>query len=102
MIHILATEKQAGEKKEMQAVQDSNASELSMGSFLERAKVKSSASYSNSSWDIADAYTEGEVELEKMDKDELPPEMASLEDDEREEYVEELIEKRKKNPGRNS
>ena len=83
-------------KKEMQAMQDSNASELSMGSFLERAKVKSSASYSNSSWDIADAYAEGEIELEKMDKDDLPPEMAVLEDEEREEFVEELIKKRKK------
>ena len=83
-------------KKEMQAMQDSNASELSMGSFLERAKVKSSPSYSNSSWDIADAYTEGEIDLEKMDRDELPPQMASLDDKEREKFVEKLIDKRKK------
>ena len=68
------------EKKEMQAIQDSNASELSMGSFLERAKVKSSSSYSNSSWDIVDAYSEGEINLEEMDSEDLPPEIAGLDD----------------------
>ena len=82
-------------KKEMQMEQDSNASELSMGSFLERAKVKSSASYSNSSWDIVDAYEEGEIDLDKMEEDELPPEMAQLDSREKKEYVEELQKKRK-------
>ena len=83
------------EKKEMQAMQDSNASQLSMGSFLERAKVKSSPSYSNSSWDIVDAYSEGEINLEEMDTDELPPEIAGLSDSEKKEYVEKLKAERK-------
>jgi hypothetical protein len=83
------------EKKEMQAAQDSNASGLSMGSFLERAKVKSSSSYSNSSWDIVDAYTEGEVELEDVPAAELPPEMAGMDDEEKKEYVENIRSERK-------
>ncbi len=83
------------EKKEMQAVQDSNASELSMGSFLERAKVKSSSSYSNSSWDIVDAYAEGEINLEEMDSEDLPPEIAGLDDRGKREYIETLGNERK-------
>ena len=82
-------------KKEMQMEQDSNAEQLSMGSFLERAKVKSSASYSNSSWDIVDAYAEGEIDLDKMKEEELPSEIAGLNNTERKEYVEDLQKKRK-------
>ena len=82
-------------KKEMQMEQDSNAEQLSMGSFLERAKVKSSASYSNSSWDIVDAYAEGEIDLEKMEEEELPAEIAGLNDMEKKEYIEGLQKKRK-------
>lgn len=82
-------------KKEMQMEQDSNASQLSMGSFLERAKVKSSPSYSNSSWDIVDAYTEGEVELEELAPEDLPPEMADMDESEKKGYVEKLQAERK-------
>ena len=83
------------EKKELQSRQDANASSMNQGSFLDRAKVKSSRNYSNSDWDIVDAYTEGEVDLEKMDEADLPPEMKALDPDEREAFVSRKLEERK-------
>ncbi len=82
-------------KKEMQEEQDNNASEINLGSLLERAKVKSSASYSNSSWDIVDAYTEGEIDLAKVPETELPDEMKGLSGREKEEYIRKLEKERK-------
>ncbi len=82
-------------KKEMQAQQDSNASGLSRGSFLERAKVKSSSSYSNSSWDLVDAYAEGEISLPAVKADDLPEEMRKMTDKEKESYIKKMQDERK-------
>ncbi len=87
--------KRGAEKKEMQKLQDSNASELSKGSLLDRVKVKSSKSYSNSSWDIVDAYEDGEIKLDEIDEEELPAELKGLSNREKEKYVIKLKEKRK-------
>ena len=82
------------EKKERQAEQDANAMAMDRGSFLERAKVKSSSSYSNSDWDLVDAYEESEEVLAQVLPAELPEEMRSMDDGEREAYLKEMQETR--------
>ena len=59
-------------KKDLQEEQDSKAESLNKEGFFERAKVKSSASYSNSSWDLVDATTSGAVTLASVKPAELP------------------------------
>lgn len=82
-------------KKKMQAEQDENASGVSRGSLLERAKVKSSSSYSNSSWDLVDAWSQGEVALPSVPANELPEEMRKMTDREKEAYVKKMLDERK-------
>jgi hypothetical protein len=77
-------------KKENQEEQDQNASSLNRGSLLERARVKSSSGYSNTAWDLVDAYTEGAVDPSELSDDELPQQMRGLSGDEREEYLQEM------------
>jgi len=55
---------------------------------VNRAASKSTANYSNSSWDLVDAKKEGSVDLGKLKKDQLPPEMQKLDEKERAAYVE--------------
>jgi uncharacterized small protein (DUF1192 family) len=81
-------------KKEVQKTQDENAKGLNMGSLLDRAAVKSSKSYSNSEWDLVDAYAEGAVELEDMPAEALPAPMVAMDNEERRAYVVEKQEER--------
>ena len=83
-------------KKEVQEEQDQNASSLNMASLLERARVKSSSGYTNSSWDLVDAVTEGEVAIADLEDDQLPQEMRPMTPQEREEYLKEMqVERRR-------
>ena len=75
------------EKKQMQEDQDGNASGMGMSSLLDRTSVKSSSHYSNSEWDLVDAYAEGELSMEEMPAVQLPPEMRTMNPAEREAYV---------------
>jgi hypothetical protein len=59
-----------------QAAQDANA--LASGSFAKRAAAKSSAAYSNGSWDLVDAVTTKTVDLATLPKDQLPAELRLL------------------------
>ena len=83
------------EKKALQAQQDSNAGTMNRSSLLERAKVKSSASYSNEEWDLVDAYEQGKVDIDDVKSSELPAQMRDMSEDERELFVKEKLEERK-------
>jgi len=78
----------AGEsRKEMQEEQDSLAENQNKSGFYKRAKVKSSESYSNSSWDLVDATTTGAVPLASIKESELPTELRKLGESERKAYL---------------
>ena len=64
-------------KKEQQKSQDINAESVAEENMVERVMSKSSAAYSNSSWDLVD-YIDGDYEkLKSIDKKDLPKEMVS-------------------------
>jgi hypothetical protein len=73
--------------KRRQAAQDSNAQGAGSGVMSQRAVFKSSAAYSNSNWDLADAVKKKKVNLEELEKEALPEEMRSMEVKERKAYV---------------
>jgi hypothetical protein len=75
------------ERKEMQSEQDSMAESLNKEGFFKRAAVKSSPSYSNSSWDLVDATTTGGVPLSSVKESELPEELRAMDKSKREAYV---------------
>ncbi|WP_088340500.1 vWA domain-containing protein [Robiginitalea sediminis] len=66
------------EKKRAQAVQDMNAMEMEEGVMVARAVSKSSAFYSNSNWDLVDAYKDKKVDLESLEADALPAELRDM------------------------
>ena len=82
--------------KARQVQQDKNASNLSVAVMAERAVTKSSKKYSNSSWDIVDAYESAPESVEEMESDEMPDEMKDLDSEERVEYIKEKKEERDK------
>ncbi len=74
--------------KERQMVQDSNASQMGMGSMMSRSYSKGGRAYSNESWDLVDAIKKKKVKsLGKLKKEELPEEMRNMDGKEREAYV---------------
>ena len=83
-----------GQKKAMQEEQDVNAAAASPEALMDRARVKSTASYSNSSWDLVDAYIAGEVALSAVSESDLPEEMRDMTDREKEEYLQALVTER--------
>ena len=83
------------EKKEMQTRQDSNAASMSKESAIQRVITKSKKQYSNASWDLLDAYKEGEIDISKMDNEELPAEMKNMNEKEKEEYLGKKLKERK-------
>ena len=58
--------------KQRQASQDANATEYGAANMAQRASAKAKKSYSNSDWDLVDAYTADSTFVEKIDKEELP------------------------------
>lgn len=78
---------QGAARKEMQESQDSMAEGLNKSGFYERAKVKSSSSYSNSTWDLVDATSTGAVTLESVKDADLPAQLRSMPAEKRKEYV---------------
>lgn len=82
--------------KARQVKQDMNAKKTSGSSYIQRAIVKSSRNYNNSSWDLVDAKKEGKVKVEDMKKEQLPEVMRKMKPEERKKYIEKLAQKRKK------
>ena len=80
-----------GERKKLQEEQDANAYNLNRESSIARAQVKSSSSYSNSSWDLVDAYTEGGVAINELNEEDLPIEMRDMTDSEKEDYIQRMV-----------
>ncbi len=70
-----------------QTVQDSNAGSVSRGVLASRAGSKVSHLYCNDTWDVVDACDNKKIDLEKIDRDELPPVMRDMTLTQRKEYV---------------
>ena len=76
-----------GYRREMQAAQDRNAAAAAPGVAAERAATKATALYRNSSWDLVDAVSEGEVDVATMKDEELPEELKGKSAEERKRVV---------------
>jgi len=83
-------------KAAMQAEQDSNASQYGQANAVKRAVSKSSHFYKNSSWDLVDAVTEDDMELEEIVVESLPKELQGKSTQEIEKYVEDKRKERTK------
>lgn len=83
-------------KKEMQAIQDSNAGSYGQANKVERAVSKSSHAYRNSSWDLVDAAKENEEVVAKAKDEDLPQEMKGMSTVERQGYIKQKSEARAK------
>lgn len=70
-------------RAEMQARQDGNAAAAAPAVAAERAQFKSTALYSNRSWDLVDAVRDGAVEVDALSENELPEELRGLSAEER-------------------
>lgn len=70
-----------------QVLQDKNAYGVSPSALASRASSKASHLYSNAGWDLVDAIDRHTVELEKIDRDDLPEEMRNMNLTERKEFV---------------
>ncbi len=78
----------------MQAEQDKKAGVVGSGALVQRSVTKASPHYRNDRWDLVDAVRNGTVELEALDEDELPEEMQSMTQGEKEAYVRDQASKR--------
>ncbi|MCE7872668.1 VWA domain-containing protein [bacterium CPR1] len=77
-----------GAGRARQEEQDKNAVAAAPSVAAQRASTKAGANYSNAGWDLVDASREGEVDVRKVPKDQLPAEMQSMNEGERAAYVE--------------
>ncbi len=80
--------------KERQEAQDANAGAASEEAFIQRNMAKANAQYKNSEWDLVDAINNKEVDLEKIDKKDLPPKMRNMSLSERKAYIASMNKKR--------
>lgn len=69
-----------------QTLQDQNTSASSVA-FTARSKMKASANYRNSQWDLVDAVKDSIVDLDKIKEDELPEPLKKLTPAERKAYI---------------
>lgn len=76
-----------------QEAQDENAQMMSAVASASRTVTKASILYNSSHWDLVDAVREGQ-KLEELDEEELPEEMRSMSDDERNDYIKRQTEQR--------
>jgi hypothetical protein len=83
-------------KKELQSRQDSNAGSYGEANKVERAVSKSSHAYKNSSWDLVDAAKENEEVVAKAKDEDLPKEMKGMSAPQRQAYVKQKADERKK------
>src|SRR5690606_3524236 len=84
-----------GESKKMaQAVQDSNAEEISSANMAERAVAKAGVAYNNATWDLVDRYNSDKNSLKNLKKEELPKELRNKSQAEIENYVQQKAKER--------
>lgn len=85
-----------GDKKvARQRAQDENAATMGASSSVSRAVTKGGRAYKNSSWDLVDAASDGDVEVANMEREALPAEMRSMNASQRKAYVGKKAEERK-------
>lgn len=82
------------QRKQMQLQQDKNAESYGKSNKADRAVSKSSRAYSNSSWDLVDAYKDDEKVIAKAREEDLPDDMKGLSTAQRESYVKEKSKER--------
>ncbi|WP_339838773.1 vWA domain-containing protein [uncultured Maribacter sp.] len=70
-----------------QEVQDENAMSMQEAVAVKRTVSKSSRLYNNKKWDLVDAYDDAEFEISSIEKDELPEELQSKNENEIKSYV---------------
>jgi len=75
-------------KKENQAVQDANATQMAPANMAERAVTKGSSAYRNDEWDLVDAEKTGRLNIEELKEEELPAELKGKSKEERKTYIE--------------
>ena len=85
---------EGAKKKERQAAQDMNAIGMSAGSMVQRSVAKSSKQYNNASWDLVDAVSEEEVDLDELEDAQLPQELKGKSKEEISKYIYEMKDKR--------
>lgn len=77
-----------GEKMQRrQRRQDINATSYSKANMVNRGITKGSSNYRNAHWDLIDAIDEGYVELDKLDKKDLPENMQKMNIKEQKAYI---------------
>ena len=76
-----------------QSVQDKNLA-AKKGANVQRQIAKSSANYTNASWDLVDAKKSGKLDLAKVKDTELPPEMRAMTLEQRKTHVARTEQKR--------
>lgn len=81
--------------KALQAEQDSKAGLVASEVLAQRSVAKASSQYSNERWDLVDASARDSVLVDKLEKDQLPEEMRTMNAAERHKYLQERVEKRK-------
>ena len=80
--------------KERQEAQDSYSMELSPSVMAQRATAKASGQYKNTQWDLVDAEEEGVINLDEIEKDQLPDNLKNMNEEELKNYVAEMKGKR--------
>jgi hypothetical protein len=83
----------AGKQKQEMADSQARANSKS-GAYLHRNVTKASKLYSNSSWDLVDAFQEDQIEIDKLDRNHLPAEWKNLTDQQVEAKIKEVTAKR--------
>ncbi|MBT8495380.1 MAG: VWA domain-containing protein [Deltaproteobacteria bacterium] len=79
-----------------QRAQDSNAATMGAGVAAERAATKAGRAYKNSGWDLVDGVAEGEADVAKLKKEELPAEMRKMNKAQRKRYIAKKAAERKR------
>lgn len=86
--------KQGKVGKRRQLEQDANTSSISPALLAKRAKSKAGGLYSNSQWDLVDAVENDKMALENLDEEALPPEMSSMDKEQRKAFITEKANER--------
>ncbi|UTW62409.1 VWA domain-containing protein [bacterium SCSIO 12741] len=81
---------------ERQAAQDEEATKYGAANVAMRSSFKSKASYENSRWDLVDKMEQDSTVIKELKNEDLPENMRTMDSEEREEYVQEKAEERKK------
>eukprot|EP00903_Cladosiphon_okamuranus_P003689 g3687.t1 len=85
--------RQEARENQLRADEDALAHKKS-GASVQRAVTKASQNYSNSAWDLVDAYREKKIDPAKLEADELPEKMKGMNAEEREKFIVETAAKR--------